>query len=45
VRFEVYLEDAGADGMIILNVILKKLIGMAWTGLKRLRKGTSGALL
>jgi len=34
VRFEVYLEDAGADGMIILKGILKKLIGMAWTGLK-----------
>jgi hypothetical protein len=35
------MESLGVDGMIILKWILKKLNGMAWTGLIWLREGTN----
>jgi hypothetical protein len=35
-----YFEDPGVDGRIILNWIIKKWDGEAWTGLIWLRIGT-----
>jgi hypothetical protein len=39
------LEDRGVDGRIILKLILKKWIGMAWTVLMWLKIAASGGLL
>jgi hypothetical protein len=33
------LEDLGVDGRIILNCILKKSVGKAWTGLNSSGQG------
>jgi len=39
-----YLEYLGVDGSIMLKSMLKKVAERAWTGLIRLRIGTSGGL-
>jgi len=40
-----HLEDLGMDGRVVLKWISQTLLGMAWTGVVQLRKGTSGKLL
>jgi hypothetical protein len=37
-----HLEDSGMDRRIILNWMLKNLVGEVWSGLIWLRIGTSG---
>ena len=40
-----HLEDLDVDVRVVLKRISQALLGMAWTGLVELRKGTSGELL
>jgi hypothetical protein len=40
-----HLENIGIGGRIILECILNKSVGKAWTGLIWLRMGTDGRLL